>query len=170
MTTDNRSKNKTQKYCQPSEQLGEVHTSGTKYSVELISFFALQPVAVHTVFLFHVTDSRLYGSPAFHPTPETTRCSASTALVDVNIDCAPVVMASITHIDKYMLRPSCNRLYLFQGLFERVAIVRIAMKRLAADYPTSPGGGCKCNFAAELVALMSFTLTDTFNLGRVNTV
>jgi hypothetical protein len=72
------------KVIQEPQQLPEIHSGSTEDGIYPVSGNTFQPVAIHSVFLLEMAYSRFYCRPAFHPTPDAFRRSASSTLVNMD--------------------------------------------------------------------------------------
>ena len=93
-----------QKSSSEALQLFEVHPGGTEDRIDPVAFGAFQPVTVHAMFLFQVSNARLNRRTAFHPAPETSRRLAAMSLVHMNLNVTFVSVSAIPHVNKGMLR------------------------------------------------------------------
>lgn len=91
-------------------QLLKVHPCGTDDRIDPVARGAFQPVTVHAMFLFQVSNPRLNRRTAFHPPPETARRFAATSLIHMNLNVTFVSVSAISHANKDMLlRLTCER-------------------------------------------------------------
>jgi len=80
-------------------QLPEVHPGGTEDHIDPASFGSLQAVMVHPMITLQMADARLDRRTAHHPAPDTSRRSATTSLVDMNLDISCVSVTTIPHVN-----------------------------------------------------------------------
>src|SRR5882762_10323675 len=82
-----------------------------------------------------------------------------------------MLSAAITFVDEDLFRFHSGKFFdLRVRAFERVAIVRIAMQRRDAYYPTTLRSRNHRHLATELVLLVLFPFRDAFNFRRLHAV
>src|SRR6266852_3645148 len=82
-----------------------------------------------------------------------------------------MLSAAITFVDEDLFRFHSGKFFdLRVRAFERVAIVRIAMQRRDAYYPTTLRSRDHRHLATELVLLVLFPFRDAFNFRRLHAV
>jgi hypothetical protein len=65
LTVKKPGKNDAQKGSCPFEQLGKIHSGRTQDCIDTITKHSLESIAIHAMFPFKMTNSRLYGRFSF---------------------------------------------------------------------------------------------------------
>ena len=121
-----------QKHPEPGQQASEVVTGGGEHGVDGVSFGALEIIAVHAVVRFGVADHRL---DCRAPSQITLDGVGDSALLARDVNPEPVfrwsIVAAISLVgDEASDGRADLALDVRDDLFQRVAIVGIARKRL----------------------------------------
>jgi hypothetical protein len=145
----------------------EVHPNGAQNGIEPVARHPVEAVAVHSVFYFHVPDSRLARCTPFQPPPQTLGGPPAVSFVEMELNLSRISMAPVSPCPQWHARDHWQPA---EPGSEHFSEYKVPMSAHGTKEPTAAAGSRLTDFATKLKPLVRIALADALHMRLINTI